>query len=382
MACLAPIGDELARVGVRLLAVLAVAGVAACSEPPQRPEPSVEPVSVGATAEGLTLDGKPWWPSGFDAPQLATNFAINFGCGAEVELDSYFGSLPKNALTRFNLFQAFAVDKTTGELNFTAVDAVFQAAERHRQAVLPVLSAQDGGCSDERFKQRQWYVEGWKQFRPVRGRAVMSYRDWVRTAVSRWHDSPVLAGWELVGEPEASECAGRDCTLRARTCPADAAQVLRRFFDEAGAIVRKLDPGRLIFSGFTGGGQCGTAGADYAFVAASPQVDVLDYHDYSKDPAVLPGDGHDGLAVRFQQARDLGKPLLLAEVGEEAGSCRSPQARRDDMAVKLTTVREAGAAGALFWAFVPDPRPDECTLDIGPRDPLWTLVAERITVGP
>ncbi len=225
-------------------------------------------------------------------------------------------------------------------------------------------------------------MEGWKKFTPVRGRSVMSYRDWVRTAVSRWQDSPVLAGWELMGEPEASECEGRDCALSARTCPPDAAQVLRRFFDEAGALVRQLDPGRLIFSGFTGGGQCGTAGADYQFVGASPYVDVLDYHDYSKDPAVLPGDQRDGLAVRFEQARALGKPLLLAEVGEKAGSCRDLAARRDDMAVKLATLRTAGAAGALFWAFVPDPREDQCTLDIGPHDPLWTLVAERITLGP
>jgi hypothetical protein len=33
-----------------------------------------------------------------------------------------------------------------------------------------------------------------------------------------------------------------------------------------------------------------------------------------------------------------------------------------------------GAAGAMFWAFVPDPRPHECTLDIGPDDPLFSMI--------
>ncbi len=140
----------MARIGIRRFAAVTVVGatvgVTGCSEPAQRPAHTVEPVAIRATADGLFLDGKHWWPSGFDAPQLATNWSINFGCGAEVDLDAYFGSLPKNALTRFNLFQAFAVDKTTGELTFTAVDAVFEAAERHGQVVLPVLSAQDGGA--------------------------------------------------------------------------------------------------------------------------------------------------------------------------------------------------------------------------------------------
>lgn len=378
-------GDGLARLGFRLAALaLAVgtAATAACSGPAPRPtdEAATPQIVVRATADGFRLGGKLWWPAGFDAPQLATDWSINFGCGAQVDLDAYFGTLPANALTRFNLFQAFAVDRLTGQLDFRAVDAVFRAAERHRQLVLPVLAPQDGGCDDERFKQRQWYAEGWTQLNPAPGRAVMSFRDWVSTAVGRWKDIPVLAGWELVGEPETSICSDSNCDEDRRTCPPDAALVLRRFMDNAGAIVRALDPGRLIFAGFAGGGQCGTAGEDYRYVGASPQLDVMDYHDYSPDLTTMPGDPWNGLAVRFRQARELGKPLLMAEVGQEAGSCRSLWARRADLGVKLTTQRNAGADGALLWAFVPDPRLDQCTYDIGPQDPLWDLVAERITV--
>ncbi|MFI9504377.1 beta-mannosidase [Nocardia sp. NPDC052566] len=368
------------RLAAASLALCAAAGLLACTD--QRPPPTEHPTDIvlRTKAERFRLRGQPWWPAGFNAPQLATNWSVNIGCGAQVDLDAYFGALPANALTRFNAFQALAIDKTTGELDFRAVDAVFRAAERHRQLVLPVLAPQDGGCDDTLFKQRQWYVDGWLNVAPEPGRAVMSFHDWIGTAVERWKDIPVLAGWGLVGEPETSVCSNPTCDFDVRTCPPDAAKVLRQFMDKAGAIVRARDPGRLIFAGLTGGGQCGTGGEDYRYVGASPQVDVLEYHDYSPDFGTLPGNAWDGLAVRLRQAHELGKPLFVAEVGEAAGSCLSLTARRENIGMKLTTQRNAGSAGALIWAFVPDPRLDQCTYDVGPEDPLWSLVAERITL--
>ncbi|MEV6770177.1 beta-mannosidase [Nocardia sp. NPDC051030] len=351
---------------------------------PEAAQPMGAPAAdaaVSASGTGLQLRGKPWWPAGFNAPQAATNYSINFGCGAELDLDGFFAKLPANALTRFSMFQALAVDKNTGQLDFKAADAVFAAAEKYGQVILPVLAPQDGDCDDETFKQRDWYVNGWTKDVSIPGRAVMSFRDWVRTAVNRWRSSPVLAGWELVGEPETSVCAGKNCALRSRTCPADAAAVLRRFLDESGQIVRKLDPHRLIFAGFTGGSQCGTAAADFAFVSASPQVDVVEYHDYSSDEIALPGGPRNGLAQRLRQAAELGKPLLVAEIGVYAGSCLSLNERRDSIAGSMGGQRAEGSAGALIWAYVPDPRPNECTYDVGPDDPLWSLVAEKITVG-
>ncbi|MEV6275162.1 beta-mannosidase [Nocardia sp. NPDC051832] len=336
---------------------------------------------VGSQDTELLLRGAPWWPSGFNAPQIATNYAINYGCGAEVDLDEFFGKLPRNSLTRFAMFQALAVNKSTGELDFRAADAVFAAAQRHGQLVLPVLIPQNGDCDDEVFKQRDWFVRGWTEYRPIAGRAVMSPRDWVRTAVERWRSSPMVAGWTVIGEPEPSNCAGSTCEERRRTCPGDAAQVLRAFMDESGALVRALDPQRLIFAGFLGGGQCGTVATEFEFVGAALNVDVLEYHDYSDGDVALPGGRRNGLATRIVQARALRKPLLVAEIGIPAGSCLPVAERRDYLAAKLAAQRDAGTAGALFWAFVPDPRPDQCTLDIGPDDPLWAVVAEYSTLG-
>ena len=63
---------------------------------------------VAADSAGLSLDGEPWWPTGFNAYQLATDWSVNAGCGAMVDLDSFFSALPAHSLTRFNAFQALA----------------------------------------------------------------------------------------------------------------------------------------------------------------------------------------------------------------------------------------------------------------------------------
>ncbi|MFD4295070.1 beta-mannosidase [Rhodococcus sp. NPDC058532] len=333
---------------------------------------------VGAAGTGLTLDGRPWWPAGLNAYQLGTDWSINRGCGAQVDLDGYFALLPAATVTRFNAFQSLAVNKHTGRLDFTALDNVFAAAHRHGQLLIPVLTAQDGACEDELFKQRAWYVDGWREAAPG---VPLSFADWVDTAVARWRGSPALAAWELVGEPETSVCPDGDCDFANRLCPDDAGAVLRRFMDVAGDRVRDLDPDRLITAGLTGGGQCGTAGDDYRYVGASPNADVLQYHDYHADGVALPGDEWNGLARRLEQARDLGKPLLVAEIGQAAGGGLSLADRAADIETKIRGQRAAGTAGALLWSFVPDPRPAQATYDIGAGDPLFGILERHTTVG-
>ncbi|MGW4245799.1 beta-mannosidase, partial [Nocardia sp. NPDC004722] len=108
---------------------------------------------------------------------------------------------------------------------------------------------------------------------------------------------------------------------------------------------------------------------------------VVEYHDYDEDADPLPGGPTHGLARRLDQSRTLSKPLLIAEIGEYAGSCLPLDERRDLMTHRISGQRAAGTAGALIWAYVPDPRLDECTYDVGPDDPLWSLVAATTTLG-
>lgn len=366
------------RVGTTVLAILLMIGANLSGSSTAGADPG--PARVQATPTGLTLDGGDWWPSGFNAYQLATDWSVNAGCGAMVDLDDYFGSLEPQSLTRFNAFARLAVNKYTGQLDFGPMDAVFAAAARHDQLLVPVLTAGDGACEDEAFKDRQWYQDGWETAVPVG--SPVRFDQWVSTAVNRWKSSPALAGWELVGEPEPGLCSAGGCSWQTRSCPADSGAVLRTFFDEAGALIRGIDSATPIWAGLIGGGQCGSAGDDYRLVNASPGVDVLEYHDYGSDAVPLPGDVWNGLQTRIWQAQVLDKPLVVTEIGQNAGSCGSVQGRADDFETKVAGQRSAGTAGALFWAFVPDPRPAECTFDIGPDDPVFDLVEDLNTVSP
>ena len=336
-----------------------------------RPDSEPKELRAEATATGLILDGERWWPAGANAYQLATDWSVNVGCGAQVDLDRYFSAVPRRALTRFNLFAALAVNKETGEPDFSAVDAVFAAAEKHRRPVLPVLTSGEGACENGKFKDRQWYRTGWKA--DVDG-PHGTFEEWVDTAVSRWRNEPSLIGWEPVGEPEPADCADAECDWQERTCADDASRVLRQFFDEIGERIRAEDPGRLIFTGTAGGDQCGSVGGGYELLARSPGVDVLDFHDYPLEAGLVPADST--LAARLAIARAAGKPLVVSEVGLRAGSCLSTAERAEQLRARIEEHRRLGAAGALVWAFVPDPRNDMCTYDVGPDDPFWESVDE------
>lgn len=254
---------------------------------------------------------------------------------------------------------------------------MFAAAERHGQLVIPVLTGQDGACEDELYKQYDWYAGGWRT-RP-HGLAA-TFEEWLIAAVSRWRDSPAVAAWEIVGEPEPGRCPGGDCAANARICPPDAAAVLRRFMDEAGALVRAAAPGVPITAGLLGGGQCGSAGDEYGYLAESPFIDIVQYHDYHADGIPLPGDRWNGLARRIEQAVAAGKALLVGEIGQYAdGSETALRRRAADIEAKITGQRAAGTAGALLWAFVPDPRIGSDTYDIGPHDPLFDVLARHNT---
>ncbi|MCF3939411.1 beta-mannosidase [Gordonia sp. Z-3] len=364
---------------VCLLVVVAL-GLTACSIGDRRPLTSpivTEDFStrVTVTDTGLRLDNQPWWPTGFNAYQLGTDWSINEGCGAEVDLDAYFAKLPAHALTRFNLFSMFVVDKNSGLIDFGPLDAVFDAATRHRQMVLPVLAGGTGQCEDDQFKQRSWYDAGWRTQKSLGG---MTFADWVRAAVTRWKDRPTIAGWELVGEPEASVCGAQGCDWQVRECPPGGDEILRSFFDDAGGLLRSLDPNRPIFAGFVGGDQCGLEGSDYLQVAGSERLDVLDFHDYGGNLTDYGPSGSD-LPTRIRQASEAGKPIMVNEIGVNAGSCLDPAERARGLRTKIGQQRDAGTAGALLWAFVPDPRTRECTYDIGPSDPAWQVIADTVS---
>ncbi len=369
---------RLSVAGVALLSALLLAGIVAGGKPPAAHHRAEAP-HLAVTAEGsrLLLNAEQWWPSGFNAYQLTTNWSVNVGCGAQTDLDAYFAALPLRSLTRFSLFAPSTIRADDGTIDYSAADAVFDAAERHGQLVLPVLSAGDGACDGGTFKTAAWYTSGWREQQMS---AHGTFLSWLRAAVTRWKDSPALAGWTAVGEAEPSDCprsgGGREpdtiqssCSdWRTRTCPATAVSVLRTFFDQAGAEIAAIDPGRLRFAGLLGADQCGSAGLGFAEVGASPGIDVLEYHDYT---LTEPAPATESVPARMATALELNKPLIVAEIGLQGGSCLPLDQRASLIRGAIGTQRALGTAGALAWSYVPDPRPSRCTFDIGEGDPLW-----------
>lgn len=343
-------------------------------------EPPARPGFVASDDTDLRLDGRDYRFTGVNAFQLATYWAVNEGCGEQVDdLDGFFASLRSGSMVRFWAFQelAFAA-KTTQGIDFTPIDRVVAAAERQSQKLVVVLANQAGTCDGEEWLDQAWYDGGYRRSsytrEPVRER--LPFLDWMRAVVLRYRNSPAVGMWELVNEPEASNCThgvkGSECYSGYQRCPPGAAASLRRFFDEAGGELQKLDPDHLLSSGVIGGQQCGLAGEDYRRVHASPAIDVASYHDYGDDRRAL----HPDLRTRLDQAGDLGKPLVVGEAGITAGTgaeCTSLEERALLFEAKLRTGFDRGISGYLLWNRAQSER-QPCDHRIGPDDPVLRLL--------
>ena len=301
----------------------------------------------------------------------------------DAQMDGLFASLPPHSLVRIIAFQAtMATDVNTGQLNWAPLDRVFASAAAHDQKLIPVMSGQGSGCDGGHWQDIPWYEGGFTQTinspseTDGRGLTPLSYWSYIQALVNRYKNSSALGMWEPMGEAEASSCAPQygptNCSGH-QTCPneAAAATALRYFYDTVGGEIHSLDPNHLVESGLLGGGQCGTQGPDYAYVSASPGIDVLSYHDYY-GTAAMGGDQWNGLAVRFAQSAGLNKPIVGGEVGinaADAPGCTSLSNRNSAMEAKANAQFAAGSSALLLWDWVPDPT-NACSFNLGPGDPI------------
>jgi mannan endo-1,4-beta-mannosidase len=332
----------------------------------------------------LFLEGRPYRSVGLDAYELATDWGVNQGCGGTADdgtLESLFAGLPTDVTLRIWGFQgSMATNPATRARDWSGLDRVVAAASRHGVHLIVSLANQDGSCDDGHWKDPAWYLGGYRALYPGDGYtiATVSYWVWVHQIVGRYRNSPTIAMWELVNEPEASTCAagysGGRC-YEHLSCPdqAGAVAALRSFADSVGTEIKRLDPNHLIESGTLGGGQCGLAGPGYETVVRSPGVDVASFHDYDIVHHV-PAD----LVTRVVQSATARKPLIIGELGEKAApgvvGCPSLTDRVAQLQSKLRTERAAGASLILLWDWVPPPRTSACTFDITAGDPALALL--------
>ena len=368
----------------------ATPGLPSSGAPAAVPVASGRAPAVGSTIQAvgthLVLSGSTYRFLGVNAYEAATQWGTNAGCGAmltDAQLDQLFSSLAPNSLVRIWAFQgSMAINVHTGQLDWGPLDRVFAAAAAHGQRLIAALTDQGGTCDGDHWQDPSWYLGGFRSAddAPSRtggsGLTPLSYWDYLQAVVSRYAASPALGMWEPISEAEASTCPPQDEPADCgghQTCPDEsaAAEALRSFFDTVGGEIHTLDPRHLVESGLLGGGQCGTRGADYQYVSASPGIDVLSYHDYYGE-AAMGGDRWNGVAVRLGQAAALGKPVIGGEVGMNAGTapgCPSLTGRSGSFRAKVEAQLGAGSSGLLEWDWVPAPS-SSCTSDVGPGDPL------------
>jgi hypothetical protein len=317
------------------------------------------PGGVVVKGTSLYLGGKPWQFTGINAPEAATDYAINDGCGAAIDLAAYFGSLPRDSVVRVDFDQDETIDVSPGlshkvvHRDWRGLDQVVAAADGSttRVRLIPYLGTQGGTCDGGIFKTDEWYKSGYMQAYPGgAGYARSSYWTYLQQVVSRYAGNPAVLMWEPMSEPEAPVClpgySGADCYGH-DTCPADATTTLVNWFDRVGAEVHALDPGTLVGTGELTSQQCGWAGSGELRIDEAAGVDVASFHDYGWSGVAMPA----GLAAAIADAKEAGKPLVVGEVGIPAGmACpTSLPGRGTELWAKLRAAMAAGVAGWLPW---------------------------------
>lgn len=349
---------------------------------------------VSRNGSTLLLHSQPYRFTGINAYQLATLWKTNAGCGAQVNnLDEFFNSLKPNSVVRIWAFQgSIGTNVLTGNIDFTPLDRVVNSAEKNNQKLILALSGQSGTCDDGHWKDKAWYLGGYRQAYNDDGRnlARLPFIEYAKLVAARYKNSPAIAMWEPVSEAEASDCLpgyeADNCYIR-DFCPSqnDAAIALRSFFDTIGAEIKRADPNHLISSGVMGTGQCGTNDEHYVYVHESPFIDVGSYHDYGLDDEALPGDQWNGLAKRISQMKALNKPIIVGEVGIDAknfsSDCTTIVNRNNLFKAKMDAGFKAGIAGFLPWSWHEKASAD-CTFDIRSTDPLLETLRNSTPAAP
>ncbi|MDT4938081.1 MAG: mannan endo,4-beta-mannosidase, partial [Pseudonocardiales bacterium] len=324
---------------------------------PSGPPPGV----VTRSGTSLLLDGQPYRPIGLNM----YNANSNGWCAAEMN-----GSAVDDALTAIGsgkdamrawFFQQLAT--TNGVRDWTAFDRTLAAARTHGYKVIATLIDQWGNCGATNgqgygYKEASWYQTGYTQADPS---AIVSYRDWVQEIVSRYKDDPTILAWQLVNEPEVGRCTD--------VSEPQAASILSSFASDVSGLVKSIDHNHLVSLGTIGTGQCGTSYTDYKAVMSIPTLDLCEFHDYTPSQ-LIPGDSFNGLALRISQCNELGKPLLVGELGVNPADVGGTVARANLVDSKLCAQLTAGVAGALLWAWnEPDP------YDITAGDPVLDVLS-------
>ena len=352
-----------------VIRVLGAALVAACCAATTADAGAADGL-VTRRGQQLERDGRPFRFVGVNVYN-ANSRRWNGNCGGQVDLAPVTQATSGVPVLRAWFFQWQATDPQ-GRRDWSAFDRTLRTARRNGMLVIATLGDQWGDCEGYRdraegYKGISWYRTGYRD--QVRGpQLASSYRDFVREVVRRYRDDPAILMWQMMNEAEAADRVDGPCG-------AGAPAAIRHFAEDVGDVIRDADPRHLISLGTIGTGQCGLSGDQYRWVQAIPQIDVLECHDYS--PHGSSPDAYNGLAVRLRQARRLGKPLFIGEIGGR--TAKGPRAaakvvRAEELSATLRARFRAGVSGTVVWRWSGSGH-DGDPYAIGSADPLLPALA-------
>ncbi len=365
-----PLAHHSGRASRRRALALAVLGAVLAGLPGGiAPASAAPPGFVTASGTTLELDGQPYRFTGINVYNATNASGCWYPMASGSTLDDSLTAISASGgpkVMRSWFFQALAT--TGGVRDWSGFDHTLAVAAAHGTKVIVTLGNQWIDCDGPAggagsFKDEAWYTGGYAQPDPG---GTVSYRDWVAEIVARYKDDPTILAWQLMNEAEVKPSAGSG------SCSVNAAGILKSFAADVSGLIKSIDPNHLVSLGTIGGGQCGAQGAEYQDVHDVSTIDLCEYHDYGSPNTPMPGDQWNGLQVRLDQCRALGKPLFVGETGIRSDQVASLQARADAFRAKLYAQFDGGVAGELAWAWNKDGSVG--SYDIGPGDPTLALL--------
>lgn len=342
--------------------------------------------STAASADMLTVspdgvllkDGAPYRAIGAN---LSDPFLRLWEHPGDVTYDRDFATLEAEGIPFARIFATyFEPDAMMEYVNhredyLAKLDGVVASAEKHHVGLIMDLFWWDAAVPDLVHEPRSAWGD-------PNSKTIAFMRDYTRTIVSRYKDSPTVWAWEFGNEfslsadlPNAADWRPHINTYfgwPAKRTKADdlTTSMILVAFTEFGKTVREIDPKRAI----TTGNACPRAMADLqrrtlrwgkpdtrarfranlALVNPDP-IDTLSIHLYKNDLTDRFGLSHatygDLLAEAMKVSATEKKPLFVLEFGSSLGhdGLNTPDAVRKDFEVKLRAIVDTRVPLAAFW---------------------------------
>jgi len=197
------------------------------------------------------------------------------------------------------------------------------------------------------------------------------YREHIEKIVTRhnsitgvmYRDDPTIFGYELMNEAQC--LTGRWVERRA-------------WMAEMSSYLKSLDPDHLIAPG-EWGYRSAAERREWLLDHALPKIDYCDVHNYPRDDGDSFVDSPKALGEfidnRVAAAYSIRKPLVFGEFGMSSDGYKGVT-QVDWYRAYLEHAAGAGASGAMFWIFTPDPERGYGVTWSSPRDaPLLAVVS-------